>query len=343
MELSVQLISYLTLIYAVILLVRKGRHSTDIILAVWLIFVAIAYGSGRHRWMTAISFTHCVFLYLYIKYAVLNCRLSIKDLLHFIPFLIAVILCTISPSHLYRKYMPVVSAIWIIYITIYFIMTINIIRSYKKQSDKDYPPGSEYPDIFWLSLNIGITILFHLMNIFVTIAYHLEGWKLKSYADLIVLITLNIIGLKALTMDFAFFKKSTNPENKSKSYSTYRMKEEEAAQLEDKLKNLMETEELYLTPELTLKDLADKLDIPSHHLSYLLNMKFHQNFYEFINTYRLDAVKNELLNPQKKNLSIAAIAYDCGFNSQSTFNRFFKQKEGMSPSKYREQATNTSQ
>lgn len=338
MESYIHLIAYLSLIYAVILIVKKNRCLADIILAVWLVFNVISFGSGLVRWQAAIGYTHCVFLYLYVKCMLSGYKPQVKDLLHFIPFLIITVFSMIAPSPIYRKYMFIFNGVWVVYISIYFTITIKSIINYKK--DKNTELSSDYsPDLLWLQIIIGITILFHLMTIFYVVAYYTLGWKLRTISNLIILVLLNVIGLKALIMDLNFFKKNGESKtDKSKLYSTYHMEEDEALNLETRLRSLMENDKMYLISELSLKDLADKLNIPSHHISYLLNVKFDQNFYEFVNTYRLEAVKNEFLNPNKKNISITAIAYDCGFNSQSTFNRFFKQKEGMTPSKFREQS-----
>lgn len=87
--------------------------------------------------------------------------------------------------------------------------------------------------------------------------------------------------------------------------------------------------------ELTLKDLASALDIYPHYITQVLNTVFNQNFYDFINNYRIEEVKERLRDSQYRNLTVLAIAYDCGFNSKSTFNRIFKQKTGLTPTQYR--------
>jgi AraC-like DNA-binding protein len=97
----------------------------------------------------------------------------------------------------------------------------------------------------------------------------------------------------------------------------------------------MQNEKVYLNSELRMQDIAVNLEIPAHILSYIINTILNQNFYDFINQYRIKEAKNRLNNLQYKNLTIVAIAYDCGFNSKATFNRLFKQYTGLTPSQFR--------
>ena len=109
---------------------------------------------------------------------------------------------------------------------------------------------------------------------------------------------------------------------------------EEQKQYKQQLKNLMSEEMPFLDPNLTMRDLAEKLDIPPNHLSQLLNEGFDKNFAEFVNSYRLDAFKRKVADPAQQHLTILALAYDSGFNSKTVFNTFFKKMEGKTPKAY---------
>lgn len=90
----------------------------------------------------------------------------------------------------------------------------------------------------------------------------------------------------------------------------------------------------YLNSNLKLLDIAIDLDIPPHVLSNLINEKLNQNYFDFINTYRVDDAKAMLINPTFNNYTILSIAFECGFNSKSSFNRIFKNQTGFTPSIY---------
>ena len=80
--------------------------------------------------------------------------------------------------------------------------------------------------------------------------------------------------------------------------------------------------------------LSETLKIPKHHLTEVLNNKMGKNFFQFVNEYRVDAVKKLLSNP-KNRYSIEAIGYECGFNSKSTFFSVFKNMTQQTPMEYK--------
>ena len=100
------------------------------------------------------------------------------------------------------------------------------------------------------------------------------------------------------------------------------------------LETLMSDEKPYLDPNLTLRDLAQMMEISPNHLSQLLNEGFDKNFAEYVNTYRLETFKSKAADPKQQHLTILALAFDSGFNSKTVFNTFFKKTMGMTPSTY---------
>ena len=109
---------------------------------------------------------------------------------------------------------------------------------------------------------------------------------------------------------------------------------EEVSQWKLKLIALIEKEELFKNPELTLSDVAKKLETNTSIISKTINQGFQMNFNDFINNYRIEAVKTCLKNDQHKKTTLLGIALDCGFNSKATFNRAFKKSTGLSPKDY---------
>jgi TolB-like protein/AraC-like DNA-binding protein/Tfp pilus assembly protein PilF len=109
---------------------------------------------------------------------------------------------------------------------------------------------------------------------------------------------------------------------------------EAAADYKAKLLQLIETEKTHQNPELTLRSLADQLGIHPNQLSWLLNDCFGKNFNEFINHYRVEAFKKLAVDPENAKLTIMAIANDCGFNSKTVFNTYFKKETGMTPKEF---------
>ncbi len=112
-----------------------------------------------------------------------------------------------------------------------------------------------------------------------------------------------------------------------------------AKKYRDDLVRFMQDERLYLDSELRIQDISIKLDLPVHILSYTINTELNQNFYDFVNSYRVEEVKKRLHGQEFKKLTIIAIAFDCGFNSKATFNRLFKKYTGQTPSQFKKEVS----
>lgn len=102
-----------------------------------------------------------------------------------------------------------------------------------------------------------------------------------------------------------------------------------------RLREVMDSEKPYTDGDLSLQKLADRLGISAHHLSQVINERLNQNFFDFVNQYRVEEAKRQLLDMKKKHYSIIAIAEDVGFNSKSAFNAAFKKHAGVTPSEWR--------
>jgi len=93
----------------------------------------------------------------------------------------------------------------------------------------------------------------------------------------------------------------------------------------------MKEEKWFQNPSLSLRELAENLNISSNKLSWLLNERLGQNFNEYINSFRLENFKAQSLDPSDRQLTLLGLAYESGFNSKSVFNAFFKKIEGVTP------------
>lgn len=125
------------------------------------------------------------------------------------------------------------------------------------------------------------------------------------------------------------------PAGNERKEPKHRFTEKRAQELIAKLNKHMEEEKPYLNAELTLYDLASQINLSKNELTDLLNIHIGKNFFSYVNDFRLKAVIKRLENPNYDHYTIIAIAYDCGFNSKSTFNNLFKQFSGLTPSEYK--------
>jgi len=101
----------------------------------------------------------------------------------------------------------------------------------------------------------------------------------------------------------------------------------------------MEEKQPYLDPDITISSLSEMLNVRIEYLSEVLNSRLNQNFFDFINRYRVGEFKNQCILEANSHLSIMGIAYNSGFNSKASFYRAFKKFEGISPSAYIEKVS----
>jgi AraC-like DNA-binding protein len=104
--------------------------------------------------------------------------------------------------------------------------------------------------------------------------------------------------------------------------------------IKEKIIYALETEKLFLNPELNLKDLAKSVGYPSAILSATINKNFGMNFRNLINSYRVEEVKKRIAAGNASHLSLLGIAFECGFNSEASFYRIFRNNTGKSPKDY---------
>lgn len=120
------------------------------------------------------------------------------------------------------------------------------------------------------------------------------------------------------------------------------LSDEKLVEVKSRLNDLITNEELYLDLELSLGKLAKRLEISSHQLSYVINKGYNQNFYSFVNKFRIEKAKKLLLSKELDKYSIVGIAFESGFNSKTTFNTLFKKITGMTPSEYKKRSSDLS-
>jgi AraC-like DNA-binding protein len=122
----------------------------------------------------------------------------------------------------------------------------------------------------------------------------------------------------------------------TEKYKKSSLESEQLALIFEKVKNVLNDQQLYLKNDLTLTQLSAAVGIPRHQLSQAINSCYSGNFFDLINDYRVEAFKQFATQPDKKHLSLLGIAQEAGFNSKASFYSVFKKKTGMTPSEYLE-------
>lgn len=122
---------------------------------------------------------------------------------------------------------------------------------------------------------------------------------------------------------YKVFAELLNPQSiKSKGESDY----------EDSIQDIKNYIAESLNEKLTVKKLADKSHMSTSHFSRVFKQQTGFSPYDYILITRLNKAKYLL---QKTDMTVASIAYETGFNSESNFICFFTDNEGISPGKFR--------
>jgi len=307
-----------------------------------------------------------VFIYFYALFATgLRENFKPRQIFHFSVFLICFVLFVTALYNLevkpkdspeFRNAVFIVISTGLINSIGYILYTIIILKKYYNKIE-NYYSDIERMSLRWLTR---ITTLTFLTLIFWCIGFWFAYLEIiprnASVQTAIIIMLIIIIFITAFHIinQPEIFKRNiemsrdieSNVEDGTAGAEKYakqsiddRMQEEYLSKL-----NLYMTEiKPYLDENITIKDLSEGIDIPSHHLSIVINNRLNKNFYTFINEYRIKEAAAILDDPENSEASIIAIAFRSGFNSKSTFNSVFKKIIGQTPSEYRNRGSSRSE
>lgn len=145
--------------------------------------------------------------------------------------------------------------------------------------------------------------------------------------------TLALLVLAGLAVILKF--RAKKPEPPPLKYKTSALAPQQIDEIVPRLLKLMEQEQIYLNPDLTLQDLAHRLKIHYNYLSQIIHERFGRGYNDFINQYRIGAAQRLLADPTTEKKNISEIMYQVGFYSKSVFNTVFKKFTGLTPSEYK--------
>ena len=131
-------------------------------------------------------------------------------------------------------------------------------------------------------------------------------------------------------------KEVTGDEAVPQKYQRMRMSDEESADIVSRMRSWLESSRAYTNPDLKRSDIADELKVPQAKLSQVFTLYLNENYYDFVNQYRLAEFKRLLADGAYKRFTLTALSEQCGFKKSSFFSTFRKQ-EGMTPTEYLKQ------
>ncbi len=352
----------IALFISALLLNKRGKSKADIVLLIWMLLIAF------HLYLFYISFTksiysmphllgieiplpliHGVFLYFYVS-SVTNQFPKKKwiALLHLLPISIGytyLIPFFQSPTEqkveifknhfeAYREFLTF--GLTLIFLSgIVYVIWSSILLQRHKKNIRDQFSDIEEINLRWLQfLTYGLGTIWCIV-----IFTNKDPYIFLGVTVFVILI--GFFGVQQRTIFIGIrpisaksYGNSSKVENKKRKYERSGLTDELSAETYKDLINLFTKEAYYKKTDLSLNDLSSELKIHPNYLSQIINEKEGTSFYDFVNTFRVEEFKNLVKIPENKQFTLMGLAYDCGFNSKSSFNRYFKKHTGITPSQY---------
>ncbi len=299
-------------------------------------------------------------LFLYI-FALTGHKLTLKILLQHLSiyFLYSIgLFLLVQTNHIALiasdGYLPVPlgAPIWMQYYAVplaisgflYFVWDIVLLRRHRKNIVSIFS-FDEKINLKWVGYVVYCNLgLFVIASFLIFGAIHFQLFSLENaFASVGILLSMMLIafGFYGFQQTSIFSNMDTNFVSLEKikvetaSYAKSGLTEETINEYGKNLEDIMRQKKPFLDEDLTLNTLANHCGLGQTQLSQIINQHFQMNFYDFVNRYRVEEAKQKLTSSDYDHLSVLGIAFDCGFKSKSSFNRYFKKHTGSSPSDFK--------
>lgn len=368
------------LLFALLLFKRyfKAKSKIDLLLALILtitFYNQVCYCLGFLGWYDTYKTTkiNYFFFNVHILLAPLiffyvrmitkpHIKFSLKDLVHFIPFLILLAIKawifiadssaadfnSIQNGLLVENFQwdlldPIVAMTTVVQMSAYMFLSFKMLKAFREKI-RQYFSNAYQLEMHWLyafTIIYSLLFLYHITETIINDFFFDLHWTQEWYYYLLSGIALIYMGIKGYFTDLAELKNvdvQSYIEDNNLSYADSAQGLQAGnsgnEQSMDRINAYMTTEKPYLDPKLTLVSLAKELQMTREQLSQIINSGFGRKFNSYVNQYRIEEFKTLVSKNKHKELSILGLAYECGFNSKATFNRAFKNEVQMSPSTY---------
>ena len=293
-------------------------------------------------------------IYIYtLSLTVYGFRLRRKHLLHFIPFIVfqvysvvvyIKVLGLIELSNkdllvdvlLYDSIKQIEDYLMLISVVCYIYLSITKLATYRDWLNSEISNAS-FTGYSWLRKFLVASIILAALltlNFVLDWFFDFNENRFIHWKIFYILLSINIYYLGITGYRQPRLRISGYPTQDIDNRRVKKMDKEKSNEIVQLLGATLTKERIYRDPDLTLSKLARNLNVDKGRLSYVINQNFAKNFRELINDHRIEEVINRLQNEELGTISLAGLAYECGFNSESTFYRVFKKKMGMSPKEY---------
>ena len=219
----------------------------------------------------------------------------------------------------------------VIFCTQPFVYIILIFRNLRRhaKSIREQFSFIETINLRWLNLLlVMIVVLWCVWFLFFIFSVNIDDIIILPVLFSFLVYSLGYFGLRQPAI-FSQAKEKEAP----KKYESSSLTAGQSKIILQRMTSAMEQDRLFKDPGLTLDKFADEINCPGRHVSQIINEQLNQNFFDFINRYRIEAAKQ--LIREKQNYTMLAVAYESGFHSKSSFNAAFKKYSGQTPTEFK--------
>jgi AraC-like DNA-binding protein len=357
-----------SLFFVIILLLKRNKHLKDFLLIGFflcigceLLYRFLLFGNSfyYHSRLVLLDIVYWALfgpvLLFYIRSVIINrFKFRFNDLFHSIPLIISLITVSDYVFHksLYNSFYHFYNLqtgifkiglnVWEFSSPVYLFYVLVILIIHKRKT-KNYFSNIERRELNWLFLlTIGFTVFTYVTySLWIFTDFLPLSLSLKLLTTVLTGYVL-ILGIYGYRQENIFLEKDTGydvgnqVDPKRRAYQKTFLDPVERELINQRLKVIMQQEKPFLESEITISDLASRLGVSVNKLSRVINEDHHHNFFDFINTYRVNEVKHLLTSSRTNDSKIESIAYDCGFNSKSSFYSIFKKHTHLTPKEFKE-------
>ncbi|MFM9908054.1 MAG: helix-turn-helix domain-containing protein [Chitinophagaceae bacterium] len=349
-----KIIVFLLVFFSFFLLtVKTSKKKSNQLFAFFLLFIAFDIsGFFLNTWLLKLplienlritsTLLQMPILYLYVlSVCYSNFTIKAKYWVHGLLFVIYYFVITVSPFS--QTNMLIFQIISELQYAFYIILLFFTLKEYRKVYVENYanPENLHYR---WLVQMITVILIAHIFVLSKSII------RLTTNDTMLLLANVVVIILALLVSCFFVLKALYQPrlfrgiDQETKPISTYVTKEDREKPVETNtdiqekinfLEGMMAAKEPFLDPDLTIRQLAEQMNLSQKELSALINHHMGKHFFDFINEFRIHKAMEILKNPAKKEVTVLEILYEVGFNSKSSFNTAFKKHSELTPVEFR--------
>jgi len=292
-------------------------------------------------------FTPIVFYFSIVFYTNPDYRFRMADLKYLIlPVLyLTLLLLSQTPDEENQKFFQFFSlGLILAQVILYTILSYLEIRKHKKKI-QSFASNTFEIDLSWLEYIISSILLLSLVVTLYNVLF--TSLPLNVFINFFMLVVIFFIASNSLKQKEIFpldenLRKEIiliEDEEQSGELKKKIISDSDLIKFKSKLNELMKIQKPYLDSELNLIKLAELINMTPHQLSYIINTGFNENFFQYINNYRVEKARELLVKEEMDKLSILGIAFESGFNSKTSFNTTFKKITGQTPSEFKKRSS----